>query len=124
MLLTYQSKSSQMVNVSKLAIFFSTNCEESVKEEVKQIMGIFTEALGEKYLGLPTAVGRSSKEAFEPIPGKIQGLMGGWSEKLLSCATRETLIKSVAQAIPTYLMSCFILAPYTCKQITSTISNY
>jgi hypothetical protein len=95
-----------------------------VMEEVNQIMGISTEALGEKYLGLPTTVGRSTKEAFEPILGKIRGLMGGWSEKLLSCATRETLIKYVAHAIPTYSMSCFHLALDTCKRITSAISNY
>jgi hypothetical protein len=113
-----------MVNASKSAIFFSANCDEAVKEEVNQIMGISTEALGEKYLGLPTTVGRSTKEAFEPIPGKIRGLMGGWSEKLLSCAARETLIKSVAHAIPTYSMSCFHLAPDTWKHITSAISNY
>jgi hypothetical protein len=113
-----------MVNYAKSAIFFRANCDEAVKEEVKHITGISTEALSEKYLGLPIAVGRSTKEAFEPIPGKIRGLMGGWSEKLLSCAAREMLIKSVAQAIPTYSMSCFLLAPDTCKCITSAISNY
>jgi hypothetical protein len=69
-----------------------------VKEEVRQITGISTEALGEKYLELPITVGRRTKEAFEPIPGKIRGLMGGWSEKILSCAARETLIKYVTHA--------------------------
>jgi hypothetical protein len=75
-------------------------------------------------MGLPTAVGKSSKEAFEPIPGKIRGLMNGCGEKLLSCAARETLIKAIAQSIPTYSMSCFLLAPNTCKRITLAISNY
>jgi hypothetical protein len=59
-------------------------------------LGIHTEAIGEKYLGLPTTIGISSNEAFEAIPGKIRGLMNGWGEKLLSCAARETLIKAVA----------------------------
>jgi hypothetical protein len=87
-------------------------------------MNIHTEALGEKYLGLPTTVGRSSKEAFEPIPSKIRSLMNGWGEKLLSCAAREILIKVVAQSIPTYSMSCFLLGPNTCRKIISAISNY
>jgi hypothetical protein len=78
----------------------------------------------EKYLGLPAAVGRSTKEAFETIPAKISGLMDGWREKQLSCAARETLIKSVAQAIPTYSMSCFVLAPANCQKITLAVSNY
>jgi hypothetical protein len=45
-------------------------------------------------------------------------------KKLLSCAARETLIKSVAQSIPTSSMSCFLLSPDTCRKITSAISNY
>jgi hypothetical protein len=45
-----------------------------IRDSVKQILGIDKEALEEKYLGLPTAIGRSSKEAFEPIPRKIYGL--------------------------------------------------
>jgi hypothetical protein len=95
-----------------------------VKDSVKQTLGIVNEVVGGKYLGLPIAVGRSSKEAFEPIPGKIRGLMGGWGRKLLSCAARETLIKSMAHVILTYSMSCFLLAPDTCKKITSAVSNY
>jgi hypothetical protein len=83
-----------MVHMVKLTIFFSANCDILVKDSVKQTLGIVNEALGEKYLGLPTAVGRSTKEAFVPIPGNIWGLMGGWSEKLLRCVARETQINS------------------------------
>ena len=36
----------------------------------------------------------------------------------------KTLIKSVAQVVPTYSMSCFLLSPDTCKKITSATSNY
>jgi hypothetical protein len=89
-----------MVNMAKSMIFFSANCDDQMKEEMKNSTGITTEALCEKYLGLPTAVGRNMKEAFEHIPSKIICLMGGWGERLLSCAGRETLIKSVAHAIP------------------------
>jgi hypothetical protein len=38
----------------------------------------------------------TTTEAFEPIPAKIRGLVGGWSEKMLSGASKEVLIKSVA----------------------------
>jgi hypothetical protein len=113
-----------MVNMAKSAIYFSANCDSNMKEEMKTSMGIVTEALGEKYLGLPTAVGQSTTEAFEPIPAKIRSLLGGWSEKSLSGAAKEVLIKSVAQAIATYPMNCFILSATTRKKITSAISNY
>jgi hypothetical protein len=84
--LTYQKGSDHMVNMSKSAIFFNSNCEDQAKESFKQIMNIQTEALGDKYLRLPIAVGRSTKEVFEPIPTKIRGLVNGWGEKMLSGA--------------------------------------
>lgn len=113
-----------MVNKAKLAVFFSANCSDVVKDEVHQRLGITNEALGEKYLRLPTTLGRSTKEAFEHIPNKIRSLMGGWSENKLSCAGREILIKSVVQAVPTYSMSCFQLSVATYKKIMSYISNF
>jgi hypothetical protein len=78
LLQTYQEGSGQMVNLAKSAIFFSGKCENTTRDSVKQILEIDNETLEEKYLGLPTVIGRSSKEAFEPIPRKICGLMGGW----------------------------------------------
>jgi hypothetical protein len=36
------------------------------------------QALIEKYLGLPTALGRSTKEEFEHIVTRIKKLINGW----------------------------------------------
>ena len=60
-----------MVNTAKSAIYFSSNCDDNMKEEMRQSTGILTEALGEKYLGLHTVVGRSTTGSFEPIPAKV-----------------------------------------------------
>jgi hypothetical protein len=65
-----------MVNILKSVIFFSANCQEEIKAEVMEITGICTEALLEKYLGLPTALGRSTKEAFT---GSERLRTGRWS---------------------------------------------
>ena len=45
----------------------------------------------------------------------------GWEGKLLSQAGREILIKAVAQALPTYTMSCFKLPIGLCHDMEALI---
>ena len=44
--------------------------------------------------------------------------------KMLSKAGKEILIKAVAQAIPTYTMSCFKLLDALCDELTSMLRNF
>jgi hypothetical protein len=44
--------------------------------------------------------------------------------KHLSFAGRSTLIKAVAQAMPTYIMSCFLLPKNLCSHIEKMVCNY
>jgi hypothetical protein len=53
-----------------------------------------TETLVEKYLGLPTALGRSTDDQFEHIVASVKKLVAGWAPRLLNSAGREVLIKS------------------------------
>uniref|UniRef100_A0A8R7RF30 Reverse transcriptase domain-containing protein n=1 Tax=Triticum urartu TaxID=4572 RepID=A0A8R7RF30_TRIUA len=120
----YREGSGQRVNKTKSAIFFSTNCSDEMKVETHSNSGIGTEALIEKYLGLPTALGRSSDSQFEHVVVQIKKLVNGWAPKLMSSAAREVLIKSICQAIPTYSMGCFRLSKKTCKKITSIVAKF
>jgi hypothetical protein len=113
-----------MVNRDKSAVFFSKNRTEEMKQQVMYSLQIQNETLAEKYLGLPTAIGRSTKQAFEYMPSKLKGLVGSWTGKEASCVGSEVLIKSKAQAIPTYPMSCFLIPLSTCNKLRSCISNY
>lgn len=61
----------------------------------------------EKYLGLPTIIGRSVKAIFACLKERIWKKLNGWKERLLSRPGKEVLIKADAQAIPTYMMSIF-----------------
>jgi hypothetical protein len=65
-----------LVNKDKSTIFCSSNCLNEAKDEVKEVIQIDKEALVEKYLGLPTALGRSTKEAFEYMPTRLKKLVG------------------------------------------------
>jgi hypothetical protein len=119
----YGDCSGQSVNREKSAIFFSPNTPDPDRQSVKQVLGIQVEAFSERYLGLPTAVGRITSGSFdhiaERIRCKIQGL-----ERFLSCAGREVFLKTVIQAIPTYGMSCFKLTKKVCKTLMSIIAKY
>lgn len=46
---------------------------------------------------------------FTYLKDRIWKRIQGWKEKLLSRAGKDTLIKAVAQAIPSYAMSCLDL---------------
>ncbi|GJM88244.1 hypothetical protein PR202_ga04284 [Eleusine coracana subsp. coracana] len=85
---------------------------------------ITTEALGERYLGLPIAVGKVADGTFSYIPNRIRSFVCGWGERDLSCTAREELIKANAQAVPTYPMSCFKIPADVCKKMTTYVSNY
>ena len=76
-----------------------------------------------KYLGLPAFVGRSKKQVFNFVQDRVWKKLKGWKEKFLSTTGREVLIKSVVQAIPTYVMSCFLLPIGLCEHIESMISK-
>ena len=61
----------------------------------------------EKYLELPMVRDKSKVGTFKELQERITKKVMGWKEKTISKACRETLIKSVTQAIPTYSMSIF-----------------
>ena len=47
-----------------------------------------------------------------------------WKEKLLTHAGKEVLIQSVAQAMPSYTMSCFLLLKKLCEELTAMIRQF
>lgn len=49
----------------------------------------------EKYLGLPSFIGREKKACFTKVQERIWARMQGWKEKLMSQAGKEVMIKAV-----------------------------
>ena len=120
----YEGLSGQKVNLDKCEISFSNNLESNVRETTKARLGMREVEWHDKYLGLPTLLGRSKKISFASIIDRIWKKLQGWKEKLLSRAGKEVLIKAVAQAIPSYAMSCFKLPTTFCHEIESIINKF
>jgi hypothetical protein len=114
----YGECSGQCVNREKSSIFFYPNTLE-----LKQCLGIQVEAFSERYLGLPTAVGRIMSGSFDHIKDRIRSKIQGLA-RLLSCAGKEVFLKTVVQAISNYSMSCFLLNKKVCKGIRSCFANF
>lgn len=61
---------------------------------------------------------------FKGLQEKIAKRVTSWKEKFISKADRKILIKTIAQAIPTYSMSLFKLPNALCNDINSIIAKY
>jgi hypothetical protein len=80
-----------------------------LRAEICEALHIDTEALSDKYLGLPTLVGAERSDCLEHLIERIIQRINGWKEKLLSIGGKEILLKAVAQAISVYSMSVFLI---------------
>ena len=106
-------------------VFFSSpNTNVAVREDVCRTLDILTEALSDKYLGLPTIVGVDRSDCFQHLIDRICQRIKGWKEKVLSVQGKEILMKSVAQSIPSYAMSVFKLPKGICKSITDELAGF
>jgi hypothetical protein len=78
----------------------------------------------DKYLGMPTSMSRTRTQDFNFIMDRIWSKLKGWKERNLSFSGRSVLISAVIQAIPTYMMSCFIIHKEICSQVEKAICNF
>lgn len=63
----------------------------------------------DKYLGLPAVISKNRKNVFDVLKEKMAKKVGGWRERYFSVGGKEVLMKSIAQAVPTYTMGLFKL---------------
>ena len=68
--------------------------------------------------------GQSKVSTFNELQERITKRVKGWKEKFISKARREVLIKTIAQAIPTYSMSIFKIPKVVGDSINSTLAKY
>ncbi|XP_056848949.1 uncharacterized protein LOC130499067 [Raphanus sativus] len=120
----YGNASGQRLNVAKSSMFFGNRVEPSRKQEIKNVLGFSTEGGMGMYLGLPEHIGGSKMKVFSFVQDRFNGRVNNWSSRLLSKGGKEVQIKAVAQAVPTYVMSCYLLPQGITDKLKSTTSNF
>jgi hypothetical protein len=74
---------------------------------IKDLLKYETSSFEEKYLGLPVPEGKMKHGKFKSIKQSFQNRACDWTEKYMSSAAKETLIKAVLQSLATYAMGVF-----------------
>ncbi|XP_058726230.1 uncharacterized protein LOC131597557 [Vicia villosa] len=85
---------------------------------------LFTRANSMEADCLLTTLDRSNKEVFSFVIERVWKKVKGCNESFLWRAGREVLIKAVAQAIPTYIMSCSKLSESYYNEIESILEKF
>jgi hypothetical protein len=89
-----------------------------------ETLAVTNESFHEKYLGMPTHVGRSPTKTFKFLNDKVWQRIISFSDRPPSRAGKEILLKSVVQAIPIYIMSCFRIPISTCERMRQAVADY
>ena len=124
LLCSYERAFGQQLNRSKTSLFFNKSTSTESIAQITNFLGVQEVKQYEKYLSLPTLVGRNKKASLMFIKERVWAKLQGWKEQLLSQAGREVLLKAVVQAIPTFAMSCFKLPVTLCNDIEQLIRKF
>lgn len=103
---------------------FSRNIGRERLDKIRGVLPVSVVDKHEKYLGLPTEMGKSKREVLGWLRDRMWSKTQGFGEKRLSKAGMEVMIKTVLQSIPTYVMGCFKLPDYLFGELESIISKF
>ena len=103
---------------------FGSKVIASTKTDLKISLGINNEGGMGMYLGMPEKICGSKKQVFSFVQERMNGRLNSWSGKLLSKGGKEVQIKSVAQAVPMFVMSCYMLPQDICKKLSTAVARF
>ncbi|KAH9728181.1 hypothetical protein KPL70_008921 [Citrus sinensis] len=120
----YTKAFGQIFNFEKSSTFFSGKITSEQILTIRSIFQLKVMSKYEKYLGLPSMLGRKKMNFFNEVKLKVSSKISSWHHKLFSSGRKEILIKVVAQAVPAYAMSVFKLPKSLCENIQKEIAGF
>ena len=121
---SFETCTRQLLSPSKCSMLVNEDLDQSISDQVGYVLGVERVDFKAKYLGLPTPSGRVRRGLFQPLEERFHKRMVAWKEKYLSAAGKEVLIKSVAQALPIYIMSVFKLPLTLCDELMKQVRAF
>ncbi|XP_013628140.1 PREDICTED: uncharacterized protein LOC106334401 [Brassica oleracea var. oleracea] len=94
------------------------------RQQIKDTLGIQKEGGMGTYLGIPEDISGSKCKLFAFLKDKLLHKVNGWTGRWLSKGGKEVLIKSILLALPTYVMSSFLLLLEICENLASAIAQF
>ena len=88
-----------------------------MKGTLAQDLGVNLVQSPSKYLGLNFMLRGKRIADFQILEDKMHSKLQGWKAKLLSQASRTTLIKSTLQSMPIYTFNYFKLPEAICNKM-------
>ncbi|XP_033131796.1 uncharacterized protein LOC117126793 [Brassica rapa] len=120
----YGKASGQCINFDKSSLLFGKRINATTRQEIKDALGIQNEGGMGTYLGIPEDISGSKCKLFAFLKDKLMHRVNGWTGRWLSKGGKEVLIKSILLALPTYVMSTFLLPLEICENLASAIAQF
>lgn len=117
-LLAFEVVTGLKINLAKSSMF-SLNADSDINM-LADIMGCKVEKFPTTYLGLPLGAKFKDKSVWNGVIDKCEKILAPWKQQYLSLGGRLTLVNSVLDGIPTYLMSLIPIPASVEKKIDKT----
>jgi hypothetical protein len=116
--------SGQAINRDKSSLFFSKMVQGERKRMIKHTLQMKNIQQHATYLGAPLFTSRNRCNDFKFLQEKLDARLRGWRSKTLSWVGHNTLIKSVANALPTYTFSTFDVPNKVCDKLDASTRRF
>ena len=120
----YEYWSGKKISLHKSSLLFSPNASHEIRRSIHSVSGMQQMKGNERYLGNPLFFSRKKAVDFAFIKKRLEDRVESWQAKLLSRASRTTLIQAVAMSIPTYSMPSFLLPKQLCSEIDAIVRRF
>ncbi|XP_031124312.1 uncharacterized protein LOC116027022 [Ipomoea triloba] len=120
----YCGASGQTIHYDKSNIMFSPSTPTEMRDSVATLLNVrISDNLG-KYLGLPSFLGRNKSVTFRFLEQKLKERLDSWCYKFISRVGKDVLLKCVAQSLPIFTMSVYLLPKTTCDRIEKMMNRF